>query len=259
MNALEPVSISRIRQIIGLIDLTNLDDHCDHAAIDALSREALTPAGHVAALCVWPAFVADARHSLGQQSPIKIATVVNFPSGADSLETIGTSIVRALKEGADEIDYVLPYSDLMNGNADIVAASIGAVRQQIPNDKTLKVILETGVLETPELISTAATIAIDQGADFIKTSTGKVPVNATINAASIMLDAIARLNRNVGFKAAGGVKTIEDANLYLTLAEDKLGKTWADATHFRFGASGLLNNALKHLDLASATDNEGGY
>ena len=259
MNDPELVSVTRIRQIISLIDLTNLNDNCDRAAIETLCQQAHTPVGNVAALCVWPAFVRDAKLLLGQNSPIKIATVVNFPTGAEPLKTTCASIDKALEDGADEIDYVQPYTELINGNIDLVADAVAAIRQQIPDNRTLKVILETGVLESSDLIRTAANIAIDQGADFIKTSTGKVPVNATQNAATIMLDAIARSKKDVGFKAAGGIKTIDDANLYLNLAEKQLGQTWADAAHFRFGASGLLQDALIKLDLASATDNKDEY
>lgn len=259
MNDLKLVNASRIRQIIGMIDLTNLQELCNRAAIVKICHQAKTPAGNVAALCIWPAFILDAKDILGKNTPIKIATVVNFPSGSEPTATILTCIDKSLENGADEIDYVLPYIDVINGETDQVASSIKAVRRQIPNNKTLKVILETGVLESPELINIAATIAIDEGADFIKTSTGKVPVNATIEAADIMLDAIARLNKNVGFKAAGGVRTVEDANRYLSLADEKLGNSWADTQHFRFGASGLLHDALIRMNATSETEIESDY
>lgn len=259
MNKQELVSVSRIRQIISLIDLTNLNDNCDRAAIENLCLQAHTPAGNVAAVCVWPVFVHDTKRILGRSSPIKIATVVNFPTGSESLETICKSIDEALDNGADEIDYVLPYSEIMKGNSDLVVAAIAAVRQKIPNNRTLKIILETGVLESSELIRTAANIAIDQGADFIKSSTGKVPINATPKAATIMLEAIAHSKKNVGFKASGGIKTVDEANLYLLLAEERLGQPWTNSKHFRLGASGLLQDALINLDLISASDKKDEY
>ena len=251
MNDSQLVSVSRIRQIISLIDLTNLNDDCDRAAIEKLCQQAESPAGYVAALCVWPAFVLDAKKLLKPDSPLEIATVVNFPTGDEALKTTCESIDKALEDGADEIDYVLPYTELINGNSDKVAHAVGVVRRQIPDNRTLKVILETGMLENSDLIRAAADIAIDQGTDFIKTSTGKVPVNATRTAATIMLDAIAHSNKNVGFKAAGGIKTLEDANLYLKIAEEQMGQSWPTARHFRFGASGLLQNALGNLDSAT--------
>lgn len=259
MNDPKLVSVSRIRQIISLIDLTNLNDPCDGAAIDMLCRQASTPVGSVAALCVWPAFVPDARKFLGPNSPIKIATVVNFPTGAEPVNTTCSAIEKALDDGAHEIDYVLPFTQLINNNTAQVSDAVAEVRKHVPNNRTLKVILETGVLEKNELIRTAAGIAIDQGANFIKTSTGKVPVNATAKAAAVMLDAIARSKQDVGFKAAGGIKTIADADEYLKLAEQTFDPSWINTKHFRFGASGLLQDALVKLDLASSSAGDDAY
>lgn len=259
MTNSEPTNVSRIRQIISLIDLTNLDEQCDSEAIASLCQQADTPVGSVAALCVWPRFVPDAKKLLGQNSPVKVATVVNFPTGSESPETTRILTDNALKSGADEIDYVLPYRELINGNVDLVSAAVDAVRSQIPRNKVLKVILETGILESNDLIRRAAQIAIDQGANFIKTSTGKVPVNATESAGTIMLETIACSNKDIGFKAAGGIKTIDVANRYLNLAEKQLGQSWVDPGHFRFGASGLLQDALINLDLAVETDKKGDY
>ena len=252
MTEFKPFSRSRIHQIISLIDLTNLDDTCDDAAIETLCAQASTSAGDVAALCVWPSFVLRAKNCLGKNSSIKIATVVNFPNGNDHPDASCSSIESALNDGVDEIDYVLPYSELMNGRNARISNEINIIRKHIPVSVKLKVILETGVLGKSELIRTAANIAIDQGADFIKTSTGKVPVNATLKAAEVMLDTIKRSSHNAGFKASGGIKTIDDAHLYLDLAEKLLGQNWTDSTHFRFGASSLLQDALNKLDIISS-------
>lgn len=252
MSENELISTSRIHQIIGLIDLTNLNDDCNQVAIETLCAQAMTPVGHVAAVCIWPTFVSYAKNCLGQSSPVQIATVVNFPSGDESLELTCSTIDKALDDGATEIDYVLPYNALLNGKADLVVSAIKTVRNHIPDDFQLKIILETGELVTSDLIRTAAQIAIEQGADFIKTSTGKVPINATPEAATIMLDAIAQTHRDVGFKVAGGIKSIDDANAYLKLSEERLGQSWADPAHFRFGASSLLQDALVKLDVVNA-------
>lgn len=261
MSENELISTSRIQQIISLIDLTNLNDDCDPAAIETLCAQTKTPIGHVAAICVWPAFVSLATTVLGRNSPVRIATVVNFPSGNEHLETTCATIETALNDGANEIDYVLPYAALINGNIELVVNALEKVRRCIPKNVQLKVILETGELNTDSLIRRAANIAIDQGADFIKTSTGKVPVNATLDAAAIMLDCIAKAPRDVGFKAAGGIKTIHEANAYLNLAEQQLDQTRADSTRFRFGASSLLQDALSNLEggVSAAQDNSGGY
>ena len=252
MTESKPISASRIHQIISLIDLTNLNDNCDDAAIETLCAQARTSGGDVAALCVWPSFILKAKKCLGKNSPIKIATVVNFPNGDERVEETCNLIGSALNDGADEIDYVLPYSELITGNDDRVGNEINTIRRHVPVSVKLKVILETGVLEHSERIRTAANIAIAQGADFIKTSSGKVPVNATLIAAEAMLDAIKHSQRNVGFKAAGGIKTVDDAYQYLILAEELLGQNWTDSTHFRFGASSLLQDALNKLDIASS-------
>lgn len=127
-------------------------------------------------------------------------------------------------------------------------------------DKLLKVIIETGELKTPALIRQASEIAIRAGADFIKTSTGKVPVNATPEAAEIMLNVIREMDvaERVGFKPAGGVRTAEDAKAYLAMADRILGVDWADKMHYRFGASSLLANLLHTLGEGEAAS-EGGY
>lgn len=248
------LSTLRIHQIISLIDLTNLNNDCDQAAIDSLCTQSSTPVGPVAAICIWPEFVSTARELLGTHSPVQIATVVNFPSGDDALPVICSTIETALKDGATEIDYVLPYSALVAGNSGEVARALQRVRKATPDKIKLKVILETGELGTHDLIHEAGKIAIDGGADFIKTSTGKVPVNATVEAASIMLDLIKLTGATVGFKAAGGIKTVRDADIYLKLSEERLGKDWADSAHFRLGASSLLSDALNKLGSGKSTN-----
>ncbi len=258
MNNIESIGTTRIHQIISLIDLTNLNTQCDVEAINALCASAQTRVGPVAAICIWPDFVEHAAQTLGKHSPVQIATVVNFPQGNECATKTSTTIDKALKDGATEIDYVLPYSALLNGDTVYVAESIQAVRKQIPSTVALKIILETGMLSDEKMISTAAHIAIDHGADFIKTSTGKVPVNATVEAAALMLQGIVDCGRDVGFKAAGGISSVEEAGQYLYLAEQLLGSDWISASHFRFGASSLLQNALQALSAddgaASAID-----
>jgi len=247
------ISSARVHQIISLIDLTNLNNDCDQAAIKSLCAQATTPAGNVAAVCIWPEFVSYAKQCLGPNSPIQIATVVNFPSGDEPIDVVCTMIKSAIIDGATEIDYVLPYRALINGDTNHVVSSLQAVRACISDSVCLKVILETGELNSDELIQFAASTAIEQGADFIKTSTGKAPVNATIQAATIMLNVIDQANKDIGFKAAGGIKSVPEANDYLRLSEERFGPNWADSTHFRFGASSLLQDALRTLDYSGSS------
>ncbi|MBT9291262.1 deoxyribose-phosphate aldolase [Prosthecodimorpha staleyi] len=233
---------------LPLVDLTDLGDTCTPAAVDALVDRAATAFGPVAAVCLWPRFVARARSRLDPASPIRIATVVNFPDGGTDLAAVVAETEAALRDGADEIDLVLPYRALMAGDAAAAERMIAAVRALFPPPPvSLKVILETGRLADPALIRQAADLAIAAGADFIKTSTGKVDVNATPEAAEIMLQAIWDAGRPCGFKAAGGIRTTEDAGRYLDIADRILGPDWASPATFRFGASGLLDDLLARL------------
>ncbi|MDF1634292.1 deoxyribose-phosphate aldolase [Mycoplana sp. MJR14] len=244
---------------LSLLDLTDLSDTCDAAAIEKLCAQANTPFGPTAAICIWPRFVAQARALLGPDSPIRIATVVNFPSGDLPVDTVVSETEQAIADGADEIDLVIPYRALMAGNEDAVREMIRAVRAACKPPVVLKTILETGELKDRDLIRNASHLAISSGADFIKTSTGKVAVNATLGAADIMLNAIRESGRNVGFKPAGGVRTVADATLYLDLAATIHGPDWAAPSTFRFGASGLLGDIIAVLEGRETGDQSAAY
>ncbi|MFQ8430619.1 deoxyribose-phosphate aldolase [Amaricoccus sp. W119] len=234
------------RRAIACLDLTNLDEGCDAPAIEALCRRARTPAGPVAAVCVWPAFVAQAREALAG-SGIRIATVVNFPRGEDTEAAVLAETARALADGADEIDLVVPWRALIRGESGRIGDLTRAVKAAC-GEAPLKTILETGELREASLIARASREALGGGADFLKTSTGKVPVNATPDAAAILLTAIKEAGRPVGFKAAGGVRTTADAAVYLDLAARIMGPDWPTPERFRIGASGLLDALLRTLD-----------
>ncbi|PZU21734.1 MAG: deoxyribose-phosphate aldolase [Shinella sp.] len=232
---------------LTLLDLTNLKEDCTEADVKALCKRARTPFGDVAAICIWPRFVAAAAATLGDGSPIRIATVVNFPSGEEPLADVLAQTERAIADGADEIDLVMPYKTLMAGDEAACETVVKAVRGVCPDPVKLKVIIESGELKDKALIRRASEIAIAAGADFIKTSTGKVAVNATLEAADTMLHAIRDSGRKVGFKAAGGISTVNDAVFYLDLADTIRGPDWAIPSTFRFGASSLLDNILAVL------------
>jgi len=243
---------------LSLLDLTNLRDDCDNAAIEKLCLRAESPYGHTAAICIWPRFVAHARAILGPDHAVRIATVVNFPSGDLPLATVVGETRKAIEDGADEIDMVIPYRKLIAGDEAAVTEMVGAVRAACP-DAGLKVILETGELKDSALVRRASELAIAAGADFIKTSTGKVNVNATLEAADIMLQAIRDSKKSVGFKPAGGIGTVADADLYLRLAETIMGPNWIMPSTFRFGASGLLDDILALLSGSTAARVSSGY
>ncbi|ENO0781236.1 deoxyribose-phosphate aldolase, partial [Proteus mirabilis] len=181
---------------------------------------------------------------------IRIATVTNFPHGNDDLDIALAETNAALAYGADEVDVVFPYRALMAGNEQIGFDIVKACKDACAKaGALLKVIIETGELKDAALIRKASEISIKAGADFIKTSTGKVPVNATLESAELMLQVIHDMGvgKEVGFKPAGGVRTAEEAAQYLALANRIMGDNWVDARHFRFGASSLLGNLLATL------------
>ena len=244
------------QQAISLLDLTNLNDDCDNNAIELLCSKAQTAYGNTAAVCVWPRFVAKAKSCL-DGTGIKIATVVNFPHGGEDVFATVAETKDAIADGADEIDLVLPYKAFAEGRSGFAETMVVRVKEALSGAVKLKVILETGELKEPDLIRNAAELAIAAGADFIKTSTGKVPVNATPDVAEIMLDVIAQSGKPVGFKPAGGVRSLEDAGTYLAIAEKYMGADWATPERFRFGASGVLDALLAAMDGAEAKAGEG--
>lgn len=235
------------QRALGLVDLTNLDDTCTEADIDRLCARARGPHGDVAAVCVWPRFVSQAAQLLSGTG-IEVATVVNFPSGDDDTRDVVALIEDCLSNGANEIDVVLPYRKFQAGDLDAVTDTLDAVRAAVPSSVHLKVILETGELASDDLIRRAARLAIEHGADFIKTSTGKTKVSATVESVGVMLEVIADSIRPVGIKPSGGIRTLDDAERYLQLADDVMGPTWVSSETFRFGASGLLDALEAELD-----------
>ena len=237
------------RRALPLLDLTSLDEDDTEERIAALCAQARTPAGDVAAVCVYPRFVAQAAAALAG-SPVRVATVANFPAGRLDARGAAQEAERALADGADEVDVVLPYLAFAAGERDAALAVVEAARTATAG-ATLKVILETGRLEGPETVREAAAGALAAGADFVKTSTGKLKPGATVEAARPMLEAIRDHGRG-GFKAAGGVRTAEDAAAYLALADEVVGEGWTAPETFRLGASGLLADLLDALGARGA-------
>lgn len=239
------MSADAARRAIACLDLTNLNDGCSAADIDALCARAMTPAGPVAAVCIWPRFVAQARLRLGA-GPVRIATVVNFPGGEEEEAAVRAMTAAAVADGADEIDMVIPWRRFLGGDALAVTRAVAAVKAAAAG-KPVKAILETGEIGDPVAIRAAAGLALQGGADFLKTSTGKVKVNATPEATRLLLEAAREAGRPVGVKPAGGVRTAAEAEAYLALADAVMGAGWAGPETFRFGASGLLDALLAEV------------
>lgn len=229
-----------------MLDLTNLDDGCSDEEVVSLCSRALTPWGAVAAVCVWPAQVGIARRELSG-SAVRVATVVNFPHGSGDVESVVDETKRAMTAGAHEIDVVAPFRALIDGDESSYGRLVSTVRSTVGAGGLLKVILETGELGDPALVDRAARIAVDCGADFVKTSTGKTPVSATLESVLVMLRVIHDCGRPVGIKPSGGIRTFEDAARYLDLAESIMGPSWAMPDRMRFGASSLLNALEREL------------
>lgn len=237
---------------VALMDLTSLNSSDDSAAIETLVASIEPKLGTPAAVCVYSDFIDEAKIALATRelSYVKVATVTNFPTGDAPLNEVINETLIAIERGADEIDLVIPYKALIAGDISTVLEYITESKKACSSHAQLKVIIEAGELKTTALITQATELAIQGGADFVKTSTGKVAVNATLAATETILTAIKCSGKLVGFKAAGGVKTVSDASAYLQLAKSIMGADYLTAKHFRFGASGLLADIYKVLDAA---------
>lgn len=248
---------AKARRLIACLDLTELRDDCAAQHVAALLARAVTPAGPVAAVCIWPAFVKQAVEALEGRG-IRVATVVNFPHGGEDTKRAVTETRRAVADGADEIDMVIAWKRVAV-DPRFVTRQVMALKRAAAG-RTLKAILETGALGEPALVAAASRAAIAGGADFIKTSTGKVPVGATRDAVATMVRVIAETGKGTGLKPSGGMKTLADAQAFLDIAESELGAGWATPKTFRLGASSLLDDLLAHAaGKASPVNTTGGY
>lgn len=227
---------------LACLDLTSLNPHDTEADVARLCERAQSPFGPVAAVCVWPRLAAFARRQL--PAHIAVAAVANFPEGNADVQRAVSDTTDIVQSGAQEVDVVLPYRELISGNDKAVAELLSAVRAACPG-LLLKVILETGELKGAALIARASRLSMDAGADFLKTSTGKTPVSATPEAARLLLEAIAAnpnaMNR-VGFKPSGGIRTVAEAAVYMALTAELLGPQALNPQRFRLGASSVLTD-----------------
>lgn len=233
------VVVDQARIALACLDLTSLNDDDTDAAIAALCARAASQHGHVAAVCVWPRFARLARQLAPPE--VNVAAVANFPEGTTDVERTIRDVTTIVDAGAQEVDVVLPWRALLAGDEAVCAAVLRASRRACAG-LTLKVIVESGALLDEARIATAARIALAEGADFLKTSTGKTPVGATPQAAAVMLRAIAESNvrGRAGFKASGGIRRVADAAPYIDAVAAALGRGALVPARFRIGASSLL-------------------
>ncbi len=238
---------------IAMIDLTTLEGADTPGKVAALCAKALRPdpadgdVPHVAAVCLYPDLVAVARREIGDKGVAVAAVATAFPSGRATLSVKLADVRQALDAGADEIDMVIDRGAFLSGCYGQVYEEVRAVREAC-GEAVLKVILETGELATLDNVARAAWLAMLGGADFIKTSTGKVSPASTAPVALVMLSAVRDFadatGRRVGVKVAGGIRTAKDAIRYLVLAYETAGEEWLHPSAFRIGASSLLNDLL---------------
>jgi len=245
--------LAALDMAISMVDLTTLEGADTPGRVTSLCTKAMRPnprdpsVPSVAAVCVYPDLVAHARSVLGTSSVAVASVATAFPSGRASLKVKLMDVADAVSAGADEIDMVIDRGAFLSGRIGQVFDEVVAVKAAC-GSAHLKVILETGELVTYDNVRRASWIAMLGGADFIKTSTGKVGVNATLPVALVMLEAVRDFaetaGRIVGVKVAGGIRTSKDAIRYLVVVNETVGSTWLTPSLFRFGASSLLNDLL---------------
>ena len=235
-------------KMLSFIDLTTLDGTDTQKRVDDLCQKAKDYG--TAAVCVYPFYASAVKKNLSGTNIQTACVAGGFPASQLPLKTKLFEVEQTLKDGADEIDMVLSQGAFLEGDYQRVADEVKAIKDCC-GKAHLKVILETGNLQTPDNIEKASCIAIDNGADFIKTSTGKTPVSATTEAIYVMLKVIERYaaqGRIVGIKPSGGISSVEGALPYFKLVYQVLGEKWMTPTLFRIGASRLadaLYNASK--------------
>ncbi|MBO4994261.1 MAG: deoxyribose-phosphate aldolase [Alistipes sp.] len=255
--AAENGNIDIYKRCLAAVDLTSLSCSDSAESVAALARRAAEfyidypDLQNVASVCVYPPFVENVGLAI-DGTPMRITSVAGgFPSSQTFLEVKMLEVAMAIENGADEVDIVLNVGEILAGNYDEAANEVEVLREE-SEGATLKVILETGALRSPGLIYNAALLSMAAGADFIKTSTGKIDIGATPEAAVVMCQAIGeyfrKTGRRVGFKAAGGVRTKEDAVLYYTIVKELLGEEWLTPELFRIGASSLANCLLSAIE-----------
>lgn len=252
------------KDCFSMMDLTTLKTNDTPASVEKLVgkvnsfRESYPEWPLPASVCVYPNFASTVREARKCDFNITVVSAC-FPSSQSFLEVKLKECEMAVEQGADEVDIVLALNSFLAGDHEKASEEIRKVRECIDavaarqgRSVHLKVILETGLLRTPELVAAASFLAMEAGADFIKTSTGKVDVNATPVAAYVMCECIARYmevtGRKVGFKPAGGISSAADALCYYSIVSSVLGKEWLNKEYFRFGVSRVANSILSAVE-----------
>jgi deoxyribose-phosphate aldolase len=242
----------------GAIDLTTLSVTDSDRSVREFTERAVRFSADfphippVASICVYPLFVDVVGLALGN-SPIAITSVAGgFPSSQTFIEVKMLEVAMAVESGADEVDVVIAVGEMLDGEWERLGSTLEILRSEVGEGTILKVIIESGALKTPALIRSASLLSMFAGADFVKTSTGKIDIAATPEAAGVMCHAVRdyyeKTGRKVGFKVAGGVRNAQEASLYYTIVEEILGAEWLTPRLFRIGASSLANNLVSAIE-----------
>jgi deoxyribose-phosphate aldolase len=257
-----------LKELFGCIDLTSLNTNDSSNKIEDFCEKVLNfstsfpEMPNVAAVCVFPVFASIPTAILKNVGVQRAVVSGGFPASQTFLDVKVEETKRAMFFGANEVDIVISVGEFLEGNYEFVSEEIRTIKS-VMGAAHLKVILETGALSTPENIWKASLVAMEAGADFIKTSTGKTTPAATPEAAWVMTHAIKafekRSKKVIGFKAAGGIVTVEEALVYHGIVENVLGEAWLNPGCFRIGASRLANNILTEMEKLSGSDKVIGY
>jgi deoxyribose-phosphate aldolase len=251
--------VHALKLALSMIDLTTLEGKDTDGKVKQMCYKALHPHDAIpnlpttAAVCVYPTFVKTAKEAL-KNSDVKVASVSTaFPSGNSTLQVKLLDTQFALDHGADEIDMVISRGQFLSGNYNFVFDEIASIKEVCKKYQArLKVIFETGEISTLDNVRKISDIAMHAGADFIKTSTGKISVAATMPVTLVMLDAIKdyynKTGIMVGMKPAGGISSAKNAIQYLVMLHETLGNAWLTNEFFRFGASSLANDIVLQLE-----------
>ncbi|MBN8702785.1 MAG: deoxyribose-phosphate aldolase [Bacteroidetes bacterium] len=238
---------SILTHLVSCIDLTSLNSTDDSKNISSLCEKGIT--NGVAAICIYPIWIKSSK-KITKNTFVKTASVAGgFPSGQVPLPIKTSEVKYAIDHGADEIDYVFPRYKALNKKWDDLYEEIATIREVCGKDITLKIILETGELQSKEIIAKTTEVAIKAGADFIKTSTGKTAIGATNEAIEIICECILAHfithKKMVGIKASGGISNINQALDYYSIVKNILGNKWLHKNYFRIGTSKLLDNIIQ--------------
>eukprot|EP00298_Acanthocystis_sp_HF-20_P007706 c17232_g1_i1.p1 GENE.c17232_g1_i1~~c17232_g1_i1.p1 ORF type:complete len:267 (-),score=120.25 c17232_g1_i1:3-782(-) len=249
---------------ISLIDHTSLNDSDTNSSILSFLESTVSPSlPQPAAVCIYPQFVSLAK---SKYPSLKVATVINFPKGDASHEDSISETEKAIQDGADEIDLVINYKLILQDKEkglEEATSLVSKIKKVCTTKIPLKVICETGELKESDLIKLTSEAVIKGGCDFLKTSTGKVPINCTPEAATVMLSVISETKKetgkDIGLKVAGGVRSLDDTIKYISMVEKFMGKEWVNPTRFRIGSSELLSHLRSSITSTNTTTNSSGY